>query len=259
MAWHSGFAIDRRLGGDVDQISRTVGGQLDRARLADFNCPSTISRYCWYFCSAALHRTAAAGLGMPVEERRGGAANLVAVVLLTSLGVLVGQRIGAGDVQVVLQADQLRRLVGLEQGIEGDVRRHAGGTLGAGEQLHHHHSVGLGVVPSRKRFGLERGHLLQVLLVKGRLELGRACLGLGGNVRLAGELGRASQQTHDRGLLIEAGFRWKSLVDLLGQVDREPGIGLRGDQRLECLEPDLAGPMLAKGFGFLGPGLEQRR
>ena len=81
------------------------------------------------FLFRELHRAPASSVGMTIEENGWSTTYLVAVVLLARLAVLVCQRVGAGDVQVVLQADQFGRLVGLEQGVEGDIRRHTGRAL----------------------------------------------------------------------------------------------------------------------------------
>jgi len=125
---------------------------------------------------------------MTVEENGGSTTYLVAVVLLASLAVLVCQWVGAGYVQVVLQADQFGRLVGLEQGVEGNIRRHTGRALSSGEQLHQNDVVGLGIFSTGELLRREGRNLLAVFLVEPALQPGGTSLGGASNVRFAGKL-----------------------------------------------------------------------
>ena len=80
---------------------------------------------------------------LPLTKAVGVPRMSVAVVLLPALGVGVGQRVGAGDVQVILEQHHVGRLVRLDGGVEGDVGRHARRALGAGEQLDEDDAVAL--------------------------------------------------------------------------------------------------------------------
>ena len=88
------------------------------------------------------------------------------VVLLPRHRVAVGQGIGAGDVQVVLQADKFGRLVGLEERVERDVGRDARGALGTREELHQHDLVGASCSSARNKRRLERRNLVVVFFVE---------------------------------------------------------------------------------------------
>ena len=75
-------------------------------------------------------RATAARERVPVEIRRRGASD--SVIGLTSYGIGTGQRVGAGDMKVILKRDQIGRLIGRAQGVEGDIGGHAWPALGAG-------------------------------------------------------------------------------------------------------------------------------
>ena len=59
----------------------------------------------------------------------------------SSHGITAGERIGAGNVQVILQRDQFRGPVRFAQGIESEVRGDARAALRAGEELEQNDAV----------------------------------------------------------------------------------------------------------------------
>ena len=78
------------------------------------------------------------------------------VVGCSSHGITAGERIGAGNVQVILQRDQLRGPVRVAQGIESEVRGDARAALRAGEELEQDDAVMMRVGAARVRIWLER-------------------------------------------------------------------------------------------------------
>ncbi len=88
------------------------------------------------------------------------------VVGCPSHGITAGQRIGAGNVQVILQRDQFRGPVRFVQGIECEVRGDARAALRAGEELKQDNAVMMRAGAARVRVWLER--LKSTLLLLGQ-------------------------------------------------------------------------------------------
>ena len=86
------------------------------------------------------------------------------VIGCSSHGISAGERIGAGNVQVILQRDQLRGPVGVAQGIESEVRGDARAALRAGEELEQDDAVMMRVGTARVRIWLERFKMPLLLL-----------------------------------------------------------------------------------------------
>ena len=72
---------------------------------------------------------------------------------------------------------------------------------------------------------MKGGDFLVVFLVELAFQLGGPGLGKGGQIGLAGELGRPGQDRDHGGLLLEAGLFVELLVGLLGQLQGKAGIG----------------------------------
>ena len=132
------------------------------------------------------HAAAAAGRGLPLKRLLGTpripVREELAVVVPAGDGVRVGHRVGAGDVHVVLDQHELGRLVGLLEGVEGDVRGHAGRALRAGEEFHHHDLVRGLVLPPGEHRRLEWRHRSSGTRRRSSLPVwrrGRRLLGLG--------------------------------------------------------------------------------
>src|SRR5271157_4528488 len=245
------------LGRDLDLVSGPRGRHMDRRLPGRFQLRVDDSPILLVFLFREQHRAPASSVGMTIEENGWSTTYLVAVVLLAGLAVLVCQRVGAGDVQVVLQADQFGRLVGLEQGVEGDIRRHTGRALRSGEQLHQNDVVGLGIFSTGVLLRREGRNLLAVFLVEPALQPGGTRLGGASDVSFAGKLGGPGQDCNHGGLLLQALLFVDLLVGLLGQFEGELGVGPGGAQCLERPLADLADPGLAVGLCVLEQGLDR--
>jgi hypothetical protein len=97
-------------------------------------------------------------------------------------------------VQVILQRDELRRLVGGIERIEADIGGHAGRALGSREELEQHDTVGLGIFAAGEPLGREWRNLGEELLVELLVELVGPSEGVGRDVGLARRFGRGRQQ-----------------------------------------------------------------
>src|SRR5207302_9439888 len=103
-----------------------------------------------------------AGNFVAVDQRAG--CTFQMVKLETLLRVLVGQRVGAGDVHVVLEHDDIGWYMRLQQGVESRIRRNTWGTPDAGEQLQEDDAVTVAFAPGG--FRLERDRIPGKLIVE---------------------------------------------------------------------------------------------
>ena len=137
--------------------------------------------------------------------------------------------------QVVLEADQLGRLVGLQERVEGHVDGDARRALGAGEQLEHDEAVGVGLLAACECGRLERRNLREVLGVKLAFELRQAGFGVFRQVGLAGVLGGRREQSDDDDPAFERGVGRDGLVGLLAEFQGRLGVVLAHRQRPQRL------------------------
>ena len=115
------------------------------------------------------------------------------VVGCSSHGITAGERIGAGNVQVILQRDQLRGPVRVAQSIESEVRSDARAALRAGEELEQDDAVMMRIGAAGVRIGLDRFKMPLLLLGQQVLQLLQSRFRLSDYVGLGGSTGCVDQ------------------------------------------------------------------
>ena len=146
------------------------------------------------------------------------------IVLLPRHRVAIGQGVGAGDVQMILKADEVGRLVRLEQGVERDIGGDAGGTLRPVKSSIKTTWSALLVLPSGISRRFKRGNLAGDTLRRAvALSLAwRASLSLASSSMPVARAPPSKQLDHGR-LGLECFFA-QALVGFLRQLDRQFGV-----------------------------------